>query len=324
MTAARTVRTVLVTGASGFIGGHVVAGLAERGMTVVGVDLRDAPADLSGTMSFHRADFTADPILDMVREGRFDAVIHQAAISSTLETDWALLRAVNVDRSLALAEACAGSGTPLVYASSSSVYGRIHNRQAVAEKDVDDRDVCSGPINEYARSKLLFDTILARRPPQGLRWASLRYTNVFGPGEQHKGNMASIISQLLRTVASGGTPTVFADTLSASRDYVPVNWVVQVILRLIESPVAAGTFNVGTGCPISFATILQWCVEFSGAARLPIELVPNPIASRYQYWTCADMRELRRVTALAPPTAEDVRVAALALYQEAAATAFQV
>jgi ADP-L-glycero-D-manno-heptose 6-epimerase len=199
------------------------------------------------------------------------------------------------------------------------VYGRIHDQRAVAEDAAVDRDVCSGPINEYARSKLLFDTVLATRAPAGLRWAGLRYTNVFGPGEQHKGTMASIISQLLRTVAAGGAPTLFADTLTASRDYVPVQWVVQVILRLIEAPVAAGTYNVGSGYPVSFATLLQWCVEFSGAATLPVHLVPNPIPGRYQYWTCADMRKLRSVTGLTPPTADDVRTAALALFQEAAA-----
>lgn len=313
-----TSNAVLVTGAAGFIGSHIVTGLADRGIAVIGVDTRDAPAHLQKAMTFYRMDFVADPILAMVRGGRFDAVVHQAAISSTLEDDWRLLRNVNVDRAMILAEACAVERTPFIYASSSSVYGRIYHQDAVAEDAVNDRAVCSGPINAYARSKLLLDTLLATRDLGGLRCIGLRYTNVFGSGEQHKGSMASIISRLLRKVAANGEPTLFADTLDASRDYAPVHWVVQVILRLLEAPVPAGIYNVGSSCPISFKTLLQWCAEFSHNEKLQFHLIPNPIPARYQYWTCADVQKLQRTTGLTPPTMEDVRAAALTLYHEAA------
>ncbi|GIF00646.1 ADP-L-glycero-D-manno-heptose-6-epimerase [Paractinoplanes rishiriensis] len=305
---------MLVTGAAGFVGSHIVSGLVARGAAVVGVDVRAAPAHLCPAMKFHCEDFADDSVLGMVEAGHFDAVVHQAAISSTLEDDGDLLRDVNVDRPMRLAQRCAVAGIPFVYASSSSVYGRIHHKGPITENSVDDRALCSGPLNAYARSKLLFDSQLATRAPAGLHWVGLRYTNVFGTRERHKGPMASIISQLLRTVATNGTPTLFADTLDASRDYVPVQRVVEVLERVLEVPVPAGTYNVGSGCPVSFATLLRWCSEFTAAAGVNVRLVPNPIADRYQYWTCADPRKLQLATGLSALAVEDVRAAASDLF----------
>ncbi|MEV4412413.1 NAD-dependent epimerase/dehydratase family protein [Catellatospora sp. NPDC049609] len=312
-------KAVLVTGAGGFVGRNLVAALDEAGIEAVGVDVRPAP---EGSRGGHLvADFAASQVLEQVRAGRFAAVLHQAAITSTLADDWDELQRVNIDGCLALAEACAASDTLLVYASSSSVYGTIRQPVPVGEDDVDDPALCSGPLNLYGRSKLAFDRIMLEKAPDGLRWAGLRYTNVFGSGEQDKGSMASILSQLLRTAARREAPRLFADTLEASRDYVPVRWLADVVLRIIDRGVPSGVYNLGSGRPVTFATLLRWCADFGGGEELRVRLVPNPIADRYQYWTCADMTRLTGALDLDGLTQEQVRAAAERLYADFRAAA---
>jgi len=123
-----------------------------------------------------------------------------------------------------IASACALSGARFIYASSHSVYGHVARDVAIPEDA--ELDLCSGPLNPYARSKLQLDMSMAEKfssgPSEGLEWIGLRCTNVFGTGEHHKGPMASIISQLLRQAACGGRLRLFANTLEACRDYIPV------------------------------------------------------------------------------------------------------
>jgi len=246
--------------------------------------------------------------------GRYQAVVHQAAITSTLETDEALLKDVNVGQPLAIADACAAGQAAFVYASSHSVYGKAHQRVPLAEEAVSDEAICTGPLNLYAQSKLDLDNAMAVRSAGSLRWVGLRYTNVFGPGEQHKGKMASIISQLLRRTACGESLTLFDDTLEACRDYVPVASVAATIARLLERQVPVGVYNLGSGIPVSFGTILEWCASLAGAYP-EIHFRPNPVADRYQYWTCADMTKLETLLAdFQRLTLAEVRSAAGRLY----------
>jgi nucleoside-diphosphate-sugar epimerase len=283
-------REILVTGAAGFVGSHVAAACRRAGWAVTGLDTRP-PAPAGGCEGWITGTAGAPAVLREIRSGRYDAVVHQAAITSTLETDQCLLCDVNVGQPLALADACSAVGTLFIYASSHSVYGKAHRHVPLAEEDAADRDVCTGPVNLYARSKLDLDEAMAGRPPGSLRWVGLRYTNVFGRGEQHKGRMASIISQLLRKSARGEPLALFADTLAACRDYIPVEAVAGTIAALLEREVPAGVYNLGSGVPVSFGTVVEWCASFSGADPV-VELLPNPVANGYQYWTCADMAKL--------------------------------
>jgi len=303
---------ILVTGAAGFIGAHLVTACERAGFAVTALDPR--PVQVSATHIVAGPAGSA-PVLADVRAGRYRAVLHQGGISSTLESDVALLRAVNVDEPLALAEDCAASGTSFAYASSHSVYGTIRGRIAVSEPDVDDAQRCTGPLNAYASSKLTLDREMARRFGTDTAWAGYRYTNVFGTGEEHKGTMASIISQVLRQAAGGRQLRLFADTLEASRDYVPVEVVAETMLAAIAEPPPPGVYNLGSGVPVSFATLLGWCSELRADGELDVRLIPNPVRDRYQYWTCADQSTTGKV--LAPARAasiDEVHTAASRLY----------
>ena len=312
-----TIKEILVTGAAGFIGGHTVRACRDQGWRVTALDIRPPgpglPRDDATTLLQAPMD---DPRVHAdLRAGRYAAVLHQAAISDTLEDDWERLEHHNVTGALALAEASAQGGATFVYASSHSVYGTISDRAAVSEGDEYDPSVCTGPLNAYARSKLLLDERMAGAFGSRPGWVALRYTNVFGPGEEPKGRMASIISQLLRTAATGGVPDVFADTLAASRDYVPVEAVTAVLVALVGTPVPSGVYNLGSGAAVSFAEVLEWCARFGGGEPLTVRLVANPVPERYQYWTRADQGRLRAALPRLPVCGpEAVRRAAEALY----------
>jgi ADP-L-glycero-D-manno-heptose 6-epimerase len=304
---------VLVTGAAGFIGSHIAAACHRSGWTVTGLDIR--PGAPGGGCQHWATGTAGDPVvLREIRGGRYRAVVHQAAITSTLETDEALLNDVNVGQALAVADACAAGQATFVYASSHSVYGKAHVRVPLAEEAAADRAVCTGPLNLYAQSKLDLDNAMTTRHNGSLHWTGLRYTNVFGPGEQHKGKMASIISQLLRRTACGEPLTLFDDTLEACRDYVPVASVAATVAVLLEQQVPAGVYNLGSGIPVSFATIVEWCASLAGAYP-EINFRPNPMAAQYQYWTCADMTKLETLLAdFQRLTLAEVRSAAGRLY----------
>lgn len=280
---------ILVTGSSGFIGRHCALLCAASGYQVTALDIQSAPKDVALVCRVLRADLAQPDVLDEVRAGRFVAVINQGGISSTTESDRDLLRRSNTDGPLALADACAAAGTRFVYASSHSVYGTFEKGTLIAEDAGPGR--CSGPLNRYAESKLALDREMARRSADPT-WIGLRYTNVFGTFEEHKKTMASILVQILRRAARGERIPVFADTLEASRDYVPVREVARVCLRLVDAEVPSGIYNLGSGIPVSFATLLEWCAEFTGSS-VDIRLVANPLSDRYQYWTGADMTKLR-------------------------------
>jgi nucleoside-diphosphate-sugar epimerase len=306
------VKRVLVTGAAGFVGTHLAAAGERHRWTVTAVDLRPV---LMGGVEALQLDAGDNKLLTRVGRGEFDAVLQQAAISDTLDDRRHALTETNVVVSLALARACARSGTRFVFASSGSVYGTVLRFEPVPEGAVGDVSWCTGPLNEYARSKLLLETQMGQLQ-EDLPWVGLRYTNVFGPGEQHKGRMASIISQMLRHAARGEPIRVFRDTLSACRDYLPVSLLVDTVAAIVEGSVPSGVYNLGSGHAISFAELLQWCAAFRGDDPTEVRLVPNPVASRYQRWTCADMGRLRSVLPGVPQISRDqVRDAAHVLYR---------
>jgi ADP-L-glycero-D-manno-heptose 6-epimerase len=310
-------RRVLVTGAAGFVGRHVARACLAAGQQVTAVDRRPPPADLRRDSDVRVCSFDDPTILDLVETGTFAAVLHLAAISSTVERDWEALRRTNILGPTALAQRCASSGSRFVYASSSSVYGRITERRPIAETAFG-TDRCSGPLNLYARSKALFDErMLAELGTGGhdLGWVGLRFTNVFGTGEGHKKAMASILSQFLRATARRQPVTVFADTLEACRDYVPAETVARTCVLLADASVPSGVYNLGSGHAISFAELLRWCEQFAGAP-LSVRLIPNPYADHYQYWTCADMTAMDRVLPHRPsPDREALRDRAHELYR---------
>ncbi|MGO4618304.1 NAD-dependent epimerase/dehydratase family protein [Nocardia sp. 2YAB30] len=206
-------RSVLVTGVAGFIGSHTAAGLHAAGWMVTGVDHH--PAHEGRVWESITADAPAPALLARVAGGEFAVVVHQAAISDTLAPDDERLRWCNATVPLRIARACAESGIRLVYASSGSVYGIVPQGVSSLESDADNRGRCSGPLNAYAESKLVMDRVMRRRAGAfGLDCVGLRYTNVFGPGEQSKGRMARSCGTS-RSSASASTTSVLSRNSSA-------------------------------------------------------------------------------------------------------------
>jgi len=277
---------ILVTGSAGFIGNHVARELGRRGHRVIAAD--DHPTRRGRYGDPVRKDCADPELLHEIRSAQFDAVVHLAAIVDTTSTNREEMLMVNTEKSLALAHSSDKGGATFVYASSASVYGNIEPGSCVREDDVG-TGVSSGPLNVYAESKLLLDTEMIERYSKSDRpWTGLRFTNVFGPGEDHKGRMASYLQQMSSAAAHGRPIVLFDDTLEAARDWIPVATVAARIARVVESPPRSGIYNMGSGHSMSFETLIDWLAEFSG--RRPIvELVPNSYASAYQYWTAVDM-----------------------------------
>ncbi|MFI9275556.1 NAD-dependent epimerase/dehydratase family protein [Kitasatospora sp. NPDC052896] len=288
---------VLVTGAAGFIGRHTVAAFHRAGHQVTAIDLRPAPDHLTGAARWQRGDFADPALLSEIAAGRYGTVVHQAGISDARAPTGPVLAETNIAGPLRLADACRAGGTRLIYASSHSVYGTLHHRTPITEDTDTDTDRCSGPLNPYAASKLALDQQMRTRHTTGLDWVGLRYTNVVGPDEADKGPMASILSQLLCQAAHTGQIRIFDDSLTAARDYIPVETVTATIVQLATArpPVPAAVYNLGAGFAVSFAEVAQWCArlyrETTGRPLLA-ELVPNPVTAAYQYFTCADMTTL--------------------------------
>ncbi len=288
---------VLVTGAAGFIGRHTVTAFHHAGHQVTAVDLRPAPAHLAAAAHWRRGDFADPALLAEIASGRYTTVVHQAGNSSTRAPAGPELEETNTLGPLRLADACHAGRTRLIYASSHSVYGTLHHRTPIAEDADTDPTRCSGPLNPYAASKLKLDQLLRARHAVGLDWVGLRYTNVFGPDEDDKGPMASILSQLLQQAASTGHIRLFDDSLTAARDYIHVETVTTTLLRLatVRHPPPGAIYNLGAGCAVTFADLAQWCARLHREATghpLHVELIANPVPDAYQYFTCADMTAL--------------------------------
>lgn len=306
-------RRVLITGSSGFVGHHLADVLDHLGWKVTGVDKAsrsDAPPD------FHFGPADAPQILNACERSAFDVVVHLAGISNTLETSVDILQRENVDTTINLAQACQRAQIPFVYASSASVYGTALTSAPLREGDEEDRSRTTGPLNLYAASKLSVDRQM-RQLTTDVHWYGLRFTNVFGPGEQRKGAMESIASQILRSAAHRQAVRLFDDTLKASRDFVPVQWICDAIVTVIVRRPPSGIYNVGSGVSVTFEQLLRWCASMVQPDDLQLELVPNPIRASYQYSNSVCIDALKSALPASGSIAlTEVRIAMEALYRE--------
>ena len=295
---------LLVTGGAGFIGSNIVAGLNEAGHSDIVVN------DTLGTDQRWRnlqkrqlADVV--PPADLSRwldRRRLDAVIHMGAISDTTANDGELVMDTNFRLSLALLDWCTATGTPFIYASSAATYG---DGDQGFDDDASPEHLRSlRPMNLYGWSKHLFDqALVARRlrgeklPPQ---WAGLKFFNVFGPNEYHKGKMASVLSKVFDDAKAGGTVRLFKSHKQGigdgdqRRDFIYVDDVVAVVRWLMDTPRISGLFNVGTGKARSFREMIE--AMFAALGRSPkIEYVdmPQEIRGQYQYFTESRVGRLR-------------------------------
>jgi ADP-L-glycero-D-manno-heptose 6-epimerase len=296
---------LLVTGGAGFIGSNLVASLNEAGRTDIVVNDVLGDGDKWRNLAKRRLLDVVPPaeLMDWLDNRKLDAVIHLGAISNTTATDGDLVLATNFRLSLKLLDWCTATRTPLIYASSAATYGDG------AQGFDDDWSPASlqrlRPMNLYGFSKHLFDLALVDRfakranmPPQ---WVGLKFFNVFGPNEYHKGEMASLIAKRFGTAKGGKSVRLFKSHRDGiadgeqKRDFIYVDDAIAVVRWLLDTPSVSGIFNVGTGNARSFRDLIA--ALFGALGRAPeIEYVDMPpeIRDQYQYFTQAKVENLRR------------------------------
>jgi len=294
---------VLVTGGAGFIGSNVVAALA-RSADVVVCDRLGRDERWRNLAKHDIAELVAPERLDdflAARHGALDVVVHMGAVTSTTERDADLLARDNYGLSRRIWAWCAEHGTRLIYASSAATYGA--GEAGFRDDERPEALAALRPLNAYGWSKHAFDRWVARtlsggqaRPPQ---WAGLKFFNVYGPNEYHKGAMQSVVARIYPDAAAGRAVRLFrshhpdyADG-GQRRDFIWVDDCVRVISWLARTPSVNGLYNVGTGRARSFADLARSL--FAALGREPrIEYVDTPaeIRARYQYFTQAEMMKL--------------------------------
>ncbi len=316
-------KAVVVTGGAGFIGSNIVSRLCAEDRRDVIVCDRLESADLGKWRNIAKspiADFWQPEELfaqlDRHAE-RVTAIVHMGAISSTTETDADLILRTNFSLSRDLWDWCAANDARLIYASSAATYGD----GAAGFEDADDPESIARlqPLNAYGYSKKLFDQYAVReasRDHAPRQWAGLKFFNVYGPNEGHKGGMKSVIAQIWPRVAAGEPVSLFrshhpdyADG-GQLRDFVFVDDVVDLVDWLLSSPHISGVFNAGSGQARSFLDLAN--ATFAAAGREPsigyIDM-PEAIRDRYQYFTEARMDRVRALgfAGQATPLEEGVR-----------------
>jgi ADP-L-glycero-D-manno-heptose 6-epimerase len=296
---------LLVTGGAGFIGSNVVAALNDAGRTDVAVC--DVLGDTGKWRNLARrqlADIVPPSGLpDWLDGRRLDAIIHLGAISDTMATDADRVIETNFRLSLRLLDWCTDHATPFIYASSAATYG--DGAQGFGDDPSIDTLKALRPLNLYGWSKHLFDLAVAERAAKGdvlpPQWAGLKFFNVFGPNEYHKGAMMSVLARRFDDVKAGRPVQLFKSHRDGiadgdqRRDFIYVDDAVRVVMWLLATPHVSGLFNVGTGRARSFRDLMIAAYGALGIAP-NIEYIDMPVAVRdsYQYFTQSKVDRLQR------------------------------
>jgi ADP-L-glycero-D-manno-heptose 6-epimerase len=296
---------IVITGGAGFIGSNLVAALEQRGRNDLVICDRFGDDDKWRNIAKREiaAIVSPDDLFEFLDDHAraIEAVLHLGAISSTTETDADLVVATNLTLSLRVWDWCATQAVPLVYASSAATYGDG------AAGFADDGSTAAlarlRPLNLYGWSKHAFDRRVARLVAEGAKrpphWAGLKFFNVYGPNEYHKGPMRSVALQIYERAARGEPALLFRSHRAGipdggqKRDFVYVRDCIEMTLWLLDHPEVNGLFNIGSGKARSFAELAG--AVFHALGREPrIDFVDTPIElqSRYQYLTEAPMDRL--------------------------------
>lgn len=296
---------LLVTGGAGFIGSNVAAAFNEAGRCdVVVCDALGQENKWRNLAKRQLADIVPPvELTDWLKGRRLEAVIHLGAISATTATDGDLVIETNFRLSMRLLDWCTAQAVPFIYASSAATYGDGTNG---FDDDISPTALKRlRPMNLYGWSKHLFDLAVAERmvrreklPPQCV---GLKFFNVFGPNEYHKGAMMSVLARRFDDIKAGRAVQLFKSHRDGiahgdqRRDFIYVDDVVRIIQWLLATPSVSGLFNVGTGNARSFKDLMVATYAALGATP-NIEYVDMPEAIRgsYQYFTQSEVDRLCR------------------------------
>jgi ADP-L-glycero-D-manno-heptose 6-epimerase len=295
---------LLVTGGAGFIGSNVVAALNDAGRAdVVVCDFIGHDGKWRNLAKRQLADIVPPAELsDWLKGRRLDAVIHLGAISETTATDGDLVVETNFRLSLRLLDWCMANATPFIYASSAATYG--DGAQGFSDDPSIPALKTLRPMNLYGWSKHLFDMAVAsraeRKEPLPPQWAGLKFFNVFGPNEYHKGTMMSVLARRFDDISAGRALQLFKSHRDGiadgdqRRDFIYVDDVVRVVMWLLATPQVSGLFNVGTGKARSFKDLMLSAYAALGKApNIQYVDMPEAIRGSYQYFTQAEVDRLR-------------------------------
>ena len=295
---------IIVTGGAGFIGSNLVKALNDKGLTDVLVvdDLTDG-TKFRNMLDCQVIDYLhKDEFLQMVKQEKdfiekIEAIFHQGACSTTTEWDGRYMMENNYTYSKELLHYCLNLKIPFIYASSAAVYGTGKNFKEVRENE--------SPVNVYGYSKYLFDEYVRRTVLNSENKVSesqvvgLRYFNVYGPREQHKGSMASVAWHLNQQIQANGKVKLFEGSGGYAngdqrRDFIHVDDVVKVNLWMLENA-ASGIVNVGTGASRPFNDVAKAIVSWHGQGEVEYIEFPEHLKGSYQSYTEADIISLRQM-----------------------------
>ena len=310
---------IVVTGAAGFVGANIVKALSDRGgYEIIAVDDLKQGDKFNNLVDCEIADyFDREDFMEELENGAFDgvigAVLHQGACSDTTESDGRFMMQNNYRYTRNLFDYCMEEEIQFIYASSAAVYGAgsVFREQPEHES----------PLNVYGYSKFLFDQYLRRNWSEcTAQVVGLRYFNVYGEREQHKGRMASVAYHFFNQYRANGKVRLFEGTAGYAngeqrRDFVSVEDAVKVNLYFLDNPSHSGIFNVGSGAAQSFNDVavatVNACRQHAGETALSladmqtagiIEYIPFPVdlKGKYQSFTQADIGALRAAGYKAP------------------------
>ncbi|MBP8221973.1 MAG: ADP-glyceromanno-heptose 6-epimerase [Aeromonadaceae bacterium] len=292
---------IIVTGGAGFIGSNLIKLLNQAGHTniVVVDDLTDGTkfanlVDLDIADYMDKDEFIArvvagDPFAEW---NEIEVIFHEGACSATTEWNGKFVMEVNYDYSKHLLHFCIDRGIPFLYASSAATYGGRN------DNFIEDRRF-EQPLNVYGYSKFLFDEYVRRLlPTTNSQIVGLKYFNVYGPREQHKGSMASVAFHLNNQMKDGQNPKLFEGcdgfgNGGQTRDFVYVEDVCKVNLWFWKNGGKSGIYNCGTGRAEPFLNVAEAVVKHHGRGQVEFIPFPEHLKGRYQSYTQADLTKLR-------------------------------
>ena len=304
---------IVVTGGAGFIGSNIVHALNQRGIEdILVVDNLTNAEKVKNLSDLQIADYMdKHEFLEALKSpgclGNATAVLHQGACSDTMASDGAYVLRNNYSYSKALFEFCSNKTIPFIYASSASVYGAKETFIEAPEHEE--------TLNAYAYSKLLFDNFIRRQKVLKTQVVGLRYFNVYGPREQHKGRMASVAWHFYNQFNADETVRLFKGTQGYEdgeqrRDFVSVEDVIAVNLFFLDNPDKSGIFNVGTGRCQSYNEMALAVINGirvknnQDKISLPEAIengliqyvdMPEALHGKYQNYTQANLENLRQI-----------------------------